>query len=66
MSDPRLAPVARCLAQLDGRFIGAADWDSGQRARYEERARRVLQTIDNVAAGNQTGGLPPVRVQHAV
>jgi hypothetical protein len=52
-----IAAVARCLAQLDGKFIGAAQWREELRAEYEERALRVLQTIDNVKAGNQSGGL---------
>jgi 2-keto-3-deoxy-L-rhamnonate aldolase RhmA len=50
--------VARCLAQLDGRFIGASDWAGATGERYRASAARVLATIANVKAGNGTGGLP--------
>lgn len=53
--------VARCLAVLDGVFIDAATWEREQQAVYQARARRVIDTIDNVRGGNHSGGLPPRR-----
>jgi hypothetical protein len=57
-AEAEVSAVARLLAQLDGKFIGASEWQTRLRAEYEDRARRVLQTIENVRAGNRSGGLP--------
>ena len=54
-----LEAVARCLAQIDERFISASDWKGPVGDRYREAAHRVMRTLDNVYIGNHTGGLPP-------
>lgn len=54
-----LEAVARCLAQIDGRFIDGNEWLAITRAEYIRRAHRVLTTIEKVQGGNHTGGLPP-------
>lgn len=54
--DPRLDPVARCLAKMDGEFISGVEWVGDRGESYRDAAREVLRTIDNVEAGNYTGG----------
>lgn len=57
-SPQKIDAVARCLAKLDGKHVGAADWADAAGSMYRERAGAVLETIDRFDSGIRSGGLP--------
>lgn len=58
MNQARVDAVARCLAKIDGKFVGASQWAGDRGAAYHDAAERVLDTVDRFDSGVQSGGLP--------